>query len=130
MKEEIQKVLEMVQAGTISAQEGQKLLDAMGAFDEPAPAMVKGQPMLHLQVNAANQGEARKNATVNIHVPASVARSVIKMGLAMGGEHGQAMEGLNMEEITRMVDEMMLSGQTGDIINVDSDDAKVRIYLE
>ena len=62
--------------------------------------------------------------------PASVARSVIKMGLAMGGEHGQAMEGLNMEEITRMVDEMMLSGQTGDIINVDSDDAKVRIYLE
>ena len=130
MKEEIAKVLEMVQVGTISANEGQQLLEAMGAYDEPKAVAVHGKKArkLYVKVRSA-QGDK-----VNIALPMGLVKSGLAMGMSMGNQYsGGELEkrGIELEQILKLVDEMEASGETGDIVNVQSaNDDTIHIYME
>ena len=131
MKEEITKVLEMVQAGTISADEGQQLLEAMGAYDEPKNMAVttgKKARKLYVRVNSSSGDK------VNIALPLGLVKTGLAMGLNMGNQYsGNELEkqGIDMEQILKLVDEMADSGETGDIVNVQSSSGDtVHILME
>ena len=126
MKEEITKVLEMVQAGTISANEGQQLLDAMGAYDEPKAMQTTGKKAHKLYVKVKSSSGDK----VDLALP----MGLVKTGLAMGNQYsGNELEkqGIDMAQILKLVDEMSSAGETGDIVNVESSSGDtVHIYME
>ncbi len=130
MKEEIAKVLEMVQAGRITAQEGQQLLEAMGAYEEPAPAgkglAARKAAKLYVKVDSANGDK------VNVALPLTLIKSGMNLGFSIGNQYsGGALKDIDLEEVMRLVDEMAAEGGTGDIVNVESADGdRVHIYLE
>lgn len=131
MKEEIAKVLEMVQAGTITAQEGQQLLEAMGAYEEPASAgngrmAARKAAKLYVKVDSADGDK------VNVALPLKLIKSGLNLGFSIGNQYsGDALKGIDLEEVMRLVDEMAAEGGTGDIVNVESADGdRIHIYLE
>ncbi len=130
MKEEITKVLEMVQAGTITAQEGQQLLEAMGAYEEPVSAgngmASRKAAKLYVKVDSAGGDK------VNVALPLKLIKSGLNLGFSIGNQYsGGALKGIDLEEVMRLVDEMAAEGGTGDIVNVESADGdRVHIYLE
>jgi hypothetical protein len=126
MKEEVSKILEMVQAGTISAAEGQQLLDAMGAYEESNQGVPKRPGRLRVRVISSDGDK------VNIVLPLALVKSGLRLGMNVGGKYSEgALDGIDMQEVLRLVDEMAAAGDTGDIVNVESADGDiVHIYLE
>ena len=121
----------MVQAGTISADEGQQLLEAMGAYDKPksmTAATGKKARKLYVRVNSSSGDK------VNIALPLGLVKTGLAMGLNMGNQYsGNELEkqGIDMEQILKLVDEMADSGETGDIVNVQSSNGDtVHIFME
>lgn len=131
MKEETAKVLEMVQAGQITAQEAQRLLEAM----EESEARVAEKPArrkLYVKVTADDDKDGKVN--VNLALPLSLVRSGMKVGLKMANSQAKgALDGLDLEELQQAIEEMAASGETGDLVQVvageDGGRADVHIYI-
>ena len=99
MKEEISKVLEMVQAGTITAQEGQQLLEAMGAYEEPVSAgngmASRKAAKLYVKVDSAGGDK------VNVALPLKLSKSGLNLGFSIGNQYsGGALKGIDLEAVS------------------------------
>ena len=94
--EERLKVLQMIQDGKITAEEGMRLLETLGQkpADQTTPA--ETQPLraarwFRVRVTDTNSGKVR----VNVRMPVSV----INAGVKMGARFSPEVEGLNTSEL-------------------------------
>jgi len=121
--EERMKILKMIEEGKLSAEEGTKLLVALGA-KKSAPSRGPGMPgaakWLRIRVTDMNSG--RSKASVQIPL------ALVDAGLKIGAHFAPEVEGVDMSNVM----EAMRSGMTGKIIDVtdDEDGEHVEIYIE
>ncbi|HTX79116.1 MAG TPA: hypothetical protein VMC62_05585 [Longilinea sp.] len=123
--EERLKVLQMIQDGKITAEEGMQLLEALGQKStkqtEPAETSPARSPRwFRLRVVDTNSGKVR----VNVRMPVSV----INAGIKMGARFSPEVEGLNTSELL----EHIRSGDIGQIVDVtdEEDGEHVEVFLE
>lgn len=125
--EERRKVLRMVHDGKISAEEGLKLLEALGEVrprSEARPtvptAPTPGARWFRVRVTDTSTGRVR----VNLRLPITV----VSAGFKLGARFSPEVEGLDMNVLM----ESIRSGETGRIVDVlDNEDGEhVEVFLE
>ena len=124
--EERMRVLQMIQDGTISAEDGIRLMDSIEKSEkvtgreEPAAEKSQVARFFRIRVTDSNTGKTR----VNVRLPVSVVNSGIKMGARFAPE----VEGLNTTELMQFIRE----GTIGKIVDVydDDDGEHVEVFLE
>jgi hypothetical protein len=121
--EERMKILKMIEEGKLSAEEGTKLLAALGAKKSAsprAPGMPGAAKWLRIRVTDTRSG--RSKASVQIPL------ALVDAGLKIGAHFAPEVEGVDMSNVM----EAMRSGVTGKIIDVtdDEDGEHVEIYIE
>lgn len=123
MNEDEMKVLKMIEAGTITAEEGMRLLEAIGQTDKVKPSRSRRNVKairLHIQDDS-------KSSPVDIKLPIGLFKAGIRIGEKFSPELQQAMSEINYEEIMQSVEEGIL----GEIMTVSTSDGHlVIIYLE
>lgn len=128
MKEEIKKIFKMIQDGHITAEEGEKLLEAMGddksdisSYDSQAP---RSTPRF-LKVRIAEDGKNKVNVTIPI--------SLVEVGLKIGAKIGpkfapeaEVLQDIDFEELMQAIRE----GARGKLVDIEDDGDKVEIFVE
>ncbi len=127
MENERKQVLEMLAEGKLSVEEAQQILDALNANQdeccaETMPARRRGvfrKPrMIHIEV--IEDGKKK----VNIHIPFSLAK--FGMRFVPHDVVDVAGQKINLDEIFDAVK----NGVEGNLVEVDDEDTKVRIYVD
>ena len=125
--EERMKILSMIQDGTITAEEGMRLLETL---EEPQKAPTAQSHLaasssnkarfVRVRVTDTNSGKTR----VNVRLPISV----VSAGMKMGARFSPEVEGLDMSELMTYV----RTGDTGKVIDIfdDEDGERVEVYVE
>ncbi len=119
--EERLKILKMVEEGKVSAEDGARLLAALGSNEGKSPSPAPGEARwLRIRVTDPATGKAR----VSVNVPTSLVDMAIKMGARFVPE----MEGFELQQVV----EALKSGARGKIVDVVDEEGgeKVEIYLE
>lgn len=129
--EERLKVLRMIADNKITAEEGMKLLDALGENkSKPAPARPvtpekppvqgPGARWFRVRVTDTNTGRVR----VNIRLPITV----VTTGFKLGARFSPEIDGLDMKTLM----ESIRSGETGQIMDIydKQDGERVEVFLE
>jgi len=108
MNDEQKMIFDMLKAGEITAEEGERLMDAVGA---PAHwTGVQGAQPKRLRVRVTEHGQQK----VNVKIPFTVVRLALKLGKGMnglavtfGGTDGakvaEALEQVDLDEILRQL---------------------------
>lgn len=120
--EERLRILKMVEAGKITADDAAKLLSALeevGSRDQPESA---GQPPKWFRVRVSDKRTGR--AKVNVNIP----MGLVHVGMRMGAKFAPDIAGIDVEEIVQAIKQ----GASGKIIEVDDEeeDEHVEIYVE
>jgi hypothetical protein len=120
-KKERLKILNMIEEGKITAEEGSRLLAALSKGKQVrGEAQVSEAKWLRIRVSELDTGKT----TVNVNLPIGL----VDVGLKMGARFVPDMEGIELEELS----EALRQGMTGKIIDiVDEDEGqRVEIYFE
>ena len=138
---ERKRILTMLGEGKITAEEAEKLLDALDERREtPADTVVlkdkrgRKPTKLHVKVDAA--GESPQKAKVNIGIPISLIKTfgpLIVRNLPKEAKEEMDKNGVDIAKIIADIDELIAEASDEDIVNIDTegdDAAKVRIYFE
>ncbi len=116
------QILKMIENGQISADEAAKLLEALesGVKDAKKTSAATSPRWLRVRVTDLRSGKAK----VNVNIP----MSLVSVGLKMGAKFAPEMEGVDVEEIKRAIQE----GSQGKIIDVEDeeDQEHVEIFIE
>jgi hypothetical protein len=124
--EERKRILDMLEQGKIDAKQAEGLLESIekkvGQEKNPAKVRAKGRK---LRVVVQSKEEGGEN--VNISIPLSLAKLVTKF-IPKDKRESMESSGVDVGEILAHIDE--LEGMDEDIVNVDSGDEKVRIYIQ
>ncbi len=110
--EDIKKILEMVRDGKMEVEQAEKLLKEIEVKEEKK----KGK-IFRIEV------EDEEGTKVNVRIPLSAAKILLSTSLIP-----QQAGGVNIHEIIKHLDE--LDKIEGDIVNVETEDAKVKIWIE
>lgn len=123
--EERMKILTMIQDGTITAEEGMRLLETLDEVPRQAasfnrPTGAGGGRYVRIRVTDTDSGKTR----VNIRLPVSV----VSAGLKMGARFSPEVEGLDMGQLMTFI----RSGGTGQVIDIhdDEDGERVEVFVE
>jgi hypothetical protein len=119
--EERMKILRMVQERKITAEEGAKLLAALGKAEPKQATPAEGESRwLRVRITDLNSGKA----SVNVNLPLGL----VNVGLKMGARFIPNMEGIHVEELS----EALRQGMTGKIIDVvdEEEGQRVEVYVE
>lgn len=127
--EERLKILQMIQDGTITPDEGVRLLDILSGQKPAVPTppqppeplgFGQGARWLRVRVTDLNTGKTR----VNIRLPISVLNAGVKMGARFSAE----VEGMDVNQLMALV----RSGMTGQVVDVidEKDGEHVEVFLE
>ena len=127
MSEELIRVLKMIESGVITSEEGQKLIQAMQKSEQKV-ARVNSHPIgrfLRLDLLSTEEGEKE---TVQINFPLNLAKAVLKMGIVQKQLNAKVGENVNLdiEEILALIDSEVM----GDLMTIDTKDAKIRIWID
>lgn len=127
MSEELMGVLKMIESGVITSEEGQKLIEAMQKSEQKV-ARVNSHPIgrfLRLDILSTEEGEKE---TVQINFPLNLAKVVLKMGIVQKQLNAKVGENVNLdiEEILALIDSEVM----GDLMTIDTKDAKIRIWID
>lgn len=127
MSEELIRVLKMIESGVITSEEGQKLIQAMQKSEQKV-ARVNSHPIgrfLRLDILSTEEGEKE---TVQINFPLNLAKAVLKMGIVQKQLNAKVGENVNLdiEEILALIDSEVM----GDLMTIDTKDAKTRIWID
>ena len=127
MSEELIRVLKMIESGVITSEEGQKLIQAMQKSEQKV-ARVNSNPIgrfLRLDILSTEEGEKE---TVQINFPLNLAKVVLKMGIVQKQLNAKVGENVNLdiEEILALIDSEVM----GDLMTIDTKDAKIRIWID
>lgn len=128
MREEVQKILEMLEKGQINSSQASELLEAMDAFGEKSKSIPKAnkKKMLRIKVNSADGDK------VNVKVPASLIGAGVNIGRYFSdGDNNPAVKDLDWDNLSSAVNQMLEDDEMGEIVNVESEDGDhVEIWLE
>jgi DUF4097 and DUF4098 domain-containing protein YvlB len=126
--EERLRVLQMVQDGKISAEEGIRLLESLDSSAQVAAEKTaksvgtsgRGARWFRVRVTDTSTGKTR----VNVRLPVNVLNAGIKMGARFSPE----VEGLDMDQLMGLIQ----AGATGQVLDVidDQDGEHVEVFLE
>ena len=127
MSEELIRVLKMIESGVITSEEGQKLIQAMQKSEQKV-ARVNSHPIgrfLRLDILSTEEGEKE---TVQINFPLNLAKVVLKMGIVQKQLNAKVGEKVNLdiEEILALIDSEVI----GNLMTIDTKDAKIRIWVD
>lgn len=118
-REERLKILQMVEQGTITPEEGARLLEALRKSTDTPPS-AQSSRWLRVRVTDRSSGKTK----VNVSIPLSL----IDIGLRVGARFAPELEGIDLEELR----EALLSGLTGKLVEVsdEEEDQHVEIFVE
>jgi len=120
-----EQILEMVKEGTLSVEEGLKLLSAMETkqpVSEMRPSVSNARRMIKILINSKDGDD------VKVNIPLAL----VKVGLDIGSKmnvNGKQLDlkGIDLDSIMQMIDE----GASGELVNVQSADGEtVRIFVD
>jgi hypothetical protein len=139
MSEDRKRILTMLADGKITADEAERLLDAMGARTPVAATSIgsSNQPKYFRVEVDANDG-ADGPTKVNVRVPMQLLRAGVKLGALIPPRARDevnaalAREGIPFDINTIKPEnlEELVEHLAGVTVDVDSTDAKVRVYCE
>jgi hypothetical protein len=122
-----EQILEMVKEGTISVEEGLKLLSAMdssapAAGNFPKARTENSKRMVRILVNS------EKGDNVRVNIPLALVKVGFDIGSKMKVDGNPIdLKGIDFEAIIQMIDE----GAVGELVTVDSENGdKVRIFVD
>ncbi len=125
------EILKMLEQGKINAEEAQKLLEALGDGSQESikmPTMnnnLKGK-MFRIRILAKDDD----NVEVNVNVPISLLKLGIKMSSSnMIQVNGTSGFQLSDEDVDAIM-EAANNGEMGEIFTLDSEEAKIKIYID
>jgi len=110
MNDEQKMIFEMLKAGEVTAEEAERLMDALGAPAHRTGVQESGNTPSRLRVLVTEQGQRK----VNVKIPFTVVRLALKLGRGMsglavtfGGSDGakvkEALEQIDLDEILRQL---------------------------
>jgi hypothetical protein len=119
------KILKMIEEGKISADEGSKLLSALGDSRRGLQSAVRsgsGTPARWLRIRVTDTRTGRSKASVQIPL------ALVDAGMKIGAHFAPEVEGVDMSNVM----EALRAGVTGKIIDVvdEEDGEHVEIYVE
>ena len=120
--DERMKILKMIEEGKISAEEGTRLLEALGKQRRKLPESGTGEARW-LRVRVTDIGTGKESVRVNLPL------SLVNVGLRMGARFVPDIDQeLAMEELT----EALEHGLTGKIVDIvdDEDGQRVELFIE
>ena len=123
--EERLRILKLIEQGVISAEDGARLLEALGS-NEPRralnapPATTNSGRWFRVRVTDLRTGKNK----VNVNIP----MGLVNVGLKMGARFAPEIEGFDLAQLT----EMLQSGATGKLVEVEDneDGERVEIFVE
>ena len=127
MSEELMGVLKMIESGVITSEEGQKLIEAMQKSEQKVARVNSHSIGRFLRVDILSTEEGEKE-TVQINFPLNLAKAVLKMGIVQKQLNAKVGEKVNLdiEEILALIDSEVI----GDLMTIDTKDAKIRIWID
>ncbi len=121
LHEERMQILNMIQSGQISAEEGAKLLSALKAASKESAPVEGAQPhWFRVRVTDLRTGANK----VSMNIP----MALVNVGIKMGARFVPEAEGVDFEEIAAAI----RSGAQGKILDVEDeeDQERVEIFIE
>ncbi len=120
------RILKMIEQGQISAEDGARLLEALGSAEQPRLSGPYTTPSsgsarwLRVRVTDLASGKHK----VNVNIP----MGLVNVGLKMGARFAPEMEGIDIDQLTQLI----RSGATGKLIEVEdtADGERVEIFVE
>ncbi len=139
MSEDRMKILNLLAAGRVTADEAERLLDALGNSPRPEvrpPSNGEGPKFLRVQMEQARGGE-RDAKHINVRVPLSLLRAGVRLqGILPAKARAQINAALAEKGVDFDVDklkggqlETLIEGLTQTSIDIDADDGKSRIKV-
>jgi hypothetical protein len=122
LTEERMQILKMVEAGTITAEEGAKLLAALEEGAEKSEGAASGGKARWMRIRVTDLKTGR--AKVNVNLP----MGLVNFGMKMGARFAPEMENMDLNEIMQAIKD----GAQGKVVEVedDEDNERVQIYIE
>jgi hypothetical protein len=140
MNEDRKRILTMLGDGKITADEAERLLDAMGARGAPAPYVANGSnnPPKYFRVEVDANDGSDGPTKVNVRVPMQLLRAGVRLGALIPPRAREevnaalAREGIPFDINTIKPEnlEELVEHLAGVTVDVDSTDARVRVYCE
>lgn len=124
MKEEMKKILKMVEEKKITVAEAEKLMDAL-APEAENPAGMTGIAAKFLRVRVM-EGEETK---VQVNLPISLVEIGLKIGMQVGPQFAPEMEGLKGIDFKELV-EAIQQGARGKLVEVKDNNQTVEVYVD
>ncbi|MDF2699860.1 MAG: hypothetical protein K0Q49_1416 [Haloplasmataceae bacterium] len=123
MNEEIKTILKMVESGKITAEEGEKLITSIDNKNVKTISTPTGKKFLKIEVYSNDEEKTK----VKVNIPLNLAKAVLKMESVKNQINVNA-DGIDIDfnEIISLIE----SDADGELVNVESDTTKVRIWIE
>lgn len=118
LHDERMQILNMIQSGQISAEEGAKLLAALKAGTKEAPP-AEGAPPRWFRVRITDLRTGKSKVNVNIPM------TLVNVGMKMGARFVPEAEGVNYEELAALI----RSGAQGKIVDVEDEESQERVEI-
>jgi hypothetical protein len=126
MNEEKLKILKMIEEGTITADEGSKLLASIDDSKELNIHESTGEKPKWLRIKVLSN-ENGKNTKVKVNIPIALVETGLKIGKSFDKNFEESMKGIDIVEVM----EMIRNGAEGKIVEVESDTGEiVEVYVE
>jgi hypothetical protein len=126
MNEEKLKILKMIEEGTITADEGSKLLASIDDSKELNIHEGTGEKPKWLRIKVLSN-ENGKNTKVKVNIPIALVETGLKIGKSFDKNFEESMKGIDIVEVM----EMIRNGAEGKIVEVESDTGEiVEVYVE
>jgi len=140
MNEDRKRILTMLAEGKITADEAERLLDAMGRRPEPgdAPAPRANHPPKYFRVQVDSNDPGQGQAKVNIRIPMQLLRAGVRLSALIPPKArdevnaAMAREGVpfDINQLKPENLEALIEHLSDFSVDVDNEDAKVRVYCE
>jgi hypothetical protein len=125
MDEERMRVLEMVEEGKITPEEGARLIEAVAKREESALQPTTGAAGRALRVRVTEGDDQTK---VNVTVPLSLARLALKF-IPRTALEALEDEGISADDLGELIASVEKAGPMR-IVDVQADQAKVEVFVE
>ena len=129
MKEEVKKVLKMIEEGHITAEEGQKLMEAIHDDNMDASGRSIQTSNYNSQFVKIRISDGEK-AKVNVSIPLSLVEIGLKIGEKIGPKYSpdaEILKEIDFDEIIQAIKE----GARGKLVDIDSGEGQtVEIFVE
>jgi hypothetical protein len=121
LHDERMQILNMIQNGQVSAEEGAKLLAALKAGAKESPPTEGSQPRwFRVRITDLKTGKSK----VNVNIP----MALVNVGMKMGARFVPEAEGVDYDELAAAI----RSGAQGKVIDVEDEESEehVEIFVE